>query len=114
MAFLNLLKKTGSSKSPTGNLKDCLFSSGVVEARARIVHTIEDAGQLKPGEIMVASFTEYWLDPLLQYYCRVDHGDWQSRFRMADGGVAREYRIPASCRGKGARQFPEERGSHPV
>jgi pyruvate,water dikinase len=46
-----------------GQLKGIPVSSGVVQARVRIVNTLEDAALLQPGEIMVASFTDIGWTP---------------------------------------------------
>ena len=38
-------------------------SAGVVRGPVRLIHTVDDAESLKPGEIMVASFTDIGWTP---------------------------------------------------
>ena len=86
-----------------GQLKGTPVSSGVVEAKARIVQTIEDASQLKPGEIMVASFTDIGWTP---YFSIIAGLITEIGSPLSHGAVvAREYGIPAVVGAKGARQF---------
>ena len=86
-----------------GQLKGLPVSSGIVEARTRIVQTVEDAGQLEPGEIMVASFTDIGWTP---YFSIIAGLITEIGSPLSHGAVvAREYGIPAVVGVKGARQF---------
>lgn len=86
-----------------GQLKGIPVSSGVVQARVRIVNTIEDAVMLQPGEIMVASFTDIGWTP---YFSIVSGLITEIGSPLSHGAVvAREYGIPAVVGAKGAKQF---------
>jgi rifampicin phosphotransferase len=86
-----------------GQLKGIPVSNGVIEAKARIVQTIEEAGQLKPGEIMVASFTDIGWTP---YFSIIAGLVTEIGSPLSHGAVvAREYGIPAVVGVKGAKQF---------
>ena len=86
-----------------GQLKGIPVSSGVVQARVRIVNTLEDAALLQPGEIMVASFTDIGWTP---YFSIVSGLITEIGSPLSHGAVvAREYGIPAVVGAKGAKQF---------
>lgn len=86
-----------------GQLKGIPVSSGVAEARVRIVNTLEDAVLLQPGEIMVASFTDIGWTP---YFSIVSGLITETGSPLSHGAVvAREYGIPAVVGAKGAKQF---------
>ena len=86
-----------------GQLKGIPVSSGVVQARVRIVNTLEDAAMLEPGEIMVASFTDIGWTP---YFSIVSGLITEIGSPLSHGAVvAREYGIPAVVGAKGAKQF---------
>ena len=86
-----------------GQLQGIPVSSGVVEARIRIIRTIEDAGQLMTGEIMVASFTDIGWTP---YFSIISGLITEIGSPLSHGAVvAREYGIPAIVSVKGAKQF---------
>jgi pyruvate,water dikinase len=86
-----------------GQLAGIPVSSGVVEARVRIIHTLEDAEQLVEGEIMVASFTDIGWTP---YFSIISGLITEIGSPLSHGAVvAREYGIPAVVAVKGARKF---------
>jgi pyruvate,water dikinase len=86
-----------------GQLKGIPVSSGVVQAKVRIVNTLEDAAMLQPGEIMVASFTDIGWSP---YFSIVSGLITEIGSPLSHGAVvAREYGIPAVVGAKGAKQF---------
>ncbi len=68
-------------------------SAGKVTATARVIHSLEDADRLSPGEILVCPATMPPWTPLFAYAAAVvtDHGGILSHTAI----VAREYRIPA-------------------
>jgi pyruvate,water dikinase len=86
-----------------GQLKGIPVSSGVIQARARIVNTLEDAALLQAGEIMVASFTDIGWTP---YFSIVSGLITEIGSPLSHGAVvAREYGIPAIVGAKGAKHF---------
>lgn len=86
-----------------GQLKGIPVSSGMVQARVRIVNTLEDAAMLQPGEIMVASFTDIGWTP---YFSIISGLITEIGSPLSHGAVvAREYGIPAVVGAKGAKQF---------
>jgi len=86
-----------------GQLRGIPVSSGITEARVRIVNTLESAGQLEAGEIMVASFTDIGWTP---YFSIISGLITEIGSPLSHGAVvAREYGIPAIVGAKGARQF---------
>lgn len=86
-----------------GQLKGIPVSSGVTEGRARIIHTLDDAGQLQEGEIMVASFTDIGWTP---YFSIIAALVTEIGSPLSHGAVvAREYGIPAVVGAKGAKKF---------
>jgi pyruvate,water dikinase len=86
-----------------GQLKGIPVSSGAVQARVRIVNTLEDASLLQPGEIMVASFTDIGWTP---YFSIVSGLITEIGSPLSHGAVvAREYGIPAIVGAKGAKHF---------
>ena len=86
-----------------GQLKGTPVSSGVVEGRARIIHSIVDAEQLCEGEIMVASFTDIGWTP---YFSIIAGLITEIGSPLSHGAVvAREYGIPAVVGAKGAKKF---------
>ena len=86
----------------TGNqMKGIPVSTGVVEARARIVNTLEEAALLQKGEIMVVSFTDIGWTP---YFSLLSGLITEIGSPLSHGAVvAREYGIPAVVSVKGAR-----------
>jgi phosphohistidine swiveling domain-containing protein len=86
-----------------GQLKGIPVSSGIVEGRARVIHTLEDAEQLQEGEIMVASFTDIGWTP---YFSIISGLITEIGSPLSHGAVvAREYGIPAVVGAKGAKRF---------
>ena len=86
-----------------GQLKGIPVSSGVIEGRAHIIHSLDDAEQLLDGEIMVASFTDIGWTP---YFSIISGLITEIGSPLSHGAVvAREYGIPAVVGAKGARQF---------
>ncbi len=86
-----------------GQLKGTPVSSGLVEGRARIIHTLADAEQLQEGEIMVASFTDIGWTP---YFSIIAGLITEIGSPLSHGAVvAREYGIPAVVGAKGAKKF---------
>lgn len=86
-----------------GQLAGTPVSSGIVEATVRIIHTLEDAEQLKEGEIMVASFTDIGWTP---YFSIIAGLITEIGSPLSHGAVvAREYGIPAVVAAKGAKKF---------
>ncbi len=86
-----------------GQLKGIPVSSGVVQAKVRIVNTLDDAAMLQAGEIMVASFTDIGWTP---YFSIVSGLITEIGSPLSHGAVvAREYGIPAVVGAKGAKQF---------
>jgi pyruvate,water dikinase len=78
-------------------------STGVVEARARIVNTLDEAALLQKGEIMVVSFTDIGWTP---YFSLISGLVTEIGSPLSHGAVvAREYGIPAVVSVKGARSF---------
>jgi pyruvate,water dikinase len=86
-----------------GQLKGTPVSSGVVEGRARIIHSLDDAEKLCEGEIMVASFTDIGWTP---YFSIIAGLVTEIGSPLSHGAVvAREYGIPAVVGAKGAKKF---------
>ena len=86
-----------------GQLKGIPVSSGIAEGRARIINSLEEATQLKEGEIMVASFTDIGWTP---YFSIISGLITEIGSPLSHGAVvAREYGIPAVVGAKGARKF---------
>ena len=86
-----------------GQLKGTPVSSGLVEGRARIIHTLAEAEMLLEGEIMVASFTDIGWTP---YFSIIAGLITEIGSPLSHGAVvAREYGIPAVVGAKGAKKF---------
>ena len=97
------LEEEQSFELKEGQLAGIPVSSGVVEATVRIIHTLEDAEQLKEGEIMVASFTDIGWTP---YFSIISGLITEIGSPLSHGAVvAREYGIPAVVAAKGAKKF---------
>jgi pyruvate,water dikinase len=68
-------------------------SRGVVEAPARVVQTLEEAAAMKPGEILVAPYTDVGWTP---YFSRAAGLATEVGSALSHGAVvAREYGLPA-------------------
>jgi pyruvate,water dikinase len=86
-----------------GQLKGIPVSSGIIQAKVRIVNTLDDAALLQSGEIMVASFTDIGWTP---YFSIVSGLITEIGSPLSHGAVvAREYGIPAVVGAKGAKRF---------
>jgi len=86
-----------------GQLRGTPVSSGIVQGKVRIVHTLSDADDLEEGEIMVASFTDVGWTP---YFSIIAGLVTEIGSPLSHGAVvAREYGIPAVVGAKGAKQF---------
>jgi rifampicin phosphotransferase len=86
-----------------GQLRGTPVSSGIVQGKVRIVHTLADADDLEEGEIMVASFTDVGWTP---YFSIIAGLVTEIGSPLSHGAVvAREYGIPAVVGAKGAKQF---------
>lgn len=86
-----------------GQLAGIPVSSGIIEAVVRIINTLEDAEQLKEGEIMVASFTDIGWTP---YFSIIAGLITEIGSPLSHGAVvAREYGIPAVVGAKGAKKL---------
>jgi pyruvate,water dikinase len=86
-----------------GQLKGTPVSDGIVEGKARIIHTLDDAANLREGEIMVASFTDIGWTP---YFSIIAGLITEIGSPLSHGAVvAREYGIPAIVGAKGAKRF---------
>ncbi len=86
-----------------GQLRGIPVSSGVIEGRARIIHSLNDAEQLEEGEIMIASFTDIGWTP---YFSIIGGLITEIGSPLSHGAVvAREYGIPAVVGAKGAKKF---------
>ena len=73
-------------------LQGTAISRGVVTGPARIVRNIQDASNLKKGEIMVAVFTDIGWSP---FYCLIDGLVTEIGSALSHGAVvAREYALP--------------------
>ena len=97
------LEEEQSFELKEGQLAGIPVSSGMVEAVVRIIHSLEDAEQLKEGEIMVASFTDIGWTP---YFSIISGLITEIGSPLSHGAVvAREYGIPAVVAAKGAKKF---------
>ena len=68
------------------------ISRGCATGPARVVRSVEDAGALKQGEIMVAAFTDIGWSP---YYCMLGGLVTEVGSALSHGAVvAREYALP--------------------
>jgi len=74
-------------------VKGIAGSAGVVRGTARVIHSLEEAGKLQPGDVLVTKFTLPPWTPLFATASAVvtDSGGVLSHSAV----VAREYRIPA-------------------
>ncbi len=85
------VKELRADKNAT-ELSGTPVSCGVFEGAARVVKTTKDANDLKPGEIMVAGFTDAGWTP---YYCMLGALVTEVGAVLSHGAVvAREYSLP--------------------
>ena len=83
-----------NGSQPEANLLQGLGgSAGVVQGTARVLHSLDEAGRLQPGDVLVTGATEPPWTPLFATAAAVvtDSGGVLSHTAV----VAREYRIPA-------------------
>ena len=86
-----------------GVLKGVPVSNGQCEGVVHLVYSIDDANQLKKGEIMVARFTDIGWTP---YYSIVNGLITEIGSSLSHGAVvAREYGLPAVVNVKGATKL---------
>ncbi|MEA2142554.1 MAG: rifampicin phosphotransferase, partial [Solirubrobacteraceae bacterium] len=89
------MKFNGAPQAPgaEGELRGSPGSAGTVRGRARVIHSISEAGRLEPGDILVAETTAPPWTPLFAIVGAVvtDTGGVLSHCAV----VAREYAIPA-------------------
>ena len=89
------MKFNGMPQAPgaEGELRGSPGSAGIVRGRARVIHSISEAGRLEPGDILVAETTAPPWTPLFAIVGAVvtDTGGVLSHCAV----VAREYGIPA-------------------
>jgi len=89
------MKFNGAPPAPAadGELRGAPGSAGTVRGRARVIHSISEAGRLEPGDILVAETTAPPWTPLFAIVGAVvtDTGGVLSHCAV----VAREYGIPA-------------------
>ena len=78
-------------------------SRGRVVGRARVVHSVADAEQLTPGEIMIAAFTDIGWSP---YYSIIAALVTEVGSALSHGAVvAREYGLPTVVNAKNATKI---------
>lgn len=84
--------KDNMGKNTTKVFKGIPVSRGIAFGKARVVKSIEDAKQLKKGEIMVSVFTDIGWSP---YYCLISGLITEVGSVLSHGAVvAREYSLP--------------------
>ena len=94
------IAETYDQGEDNGVLKGVPVSNGECEGIVHIVHTADDANQLKEGEIMVAKFTDIGWSP---YYSIVSGLITEIGSSLSHGAViAREYGLPTIVNVKGA------------
>lgn len=87
----------------TDHIQGVPVSKGVVTGPAHIVKSIEDANELKEGEIMVAPFTDIGWSP---YYSLVGGLITEIGSTLSHGAVvAREYNLPTIVNAKNATRL---------
>jgi len=85
-----------------GSIKGIAVSKGTIKAPARIVNSLEEADNLKAGEIMIVSYTDVGWTP---YFSIIGGLVTEIGSTLSHGAVvAREYGIPAIVSAKGARR----------
>lgn len=82
----------GSGLNADSQLKGTPVSRGVIEGPAHIVKSVEDANNLKPGDIMVSEYTDTGWTP---YYSQIGGLVTEIGAAISHGAVvAREYGLP--------------------
>ncbi|PWB68857.1 MAG: hypothetical protein C3F07_21170, partial [Anaerolineales bacterium] len=91
--FKGEMAQSNGGQSEASSVKGLAGSSGVVRGTARVLHSLDEASKLQPGDILITSFTEPPWTPLFATAGAVvtDQGGVLSHTAV----VAREYRIPA-------------------
>jgi len=91
--FKGEMGQSNGGQSAGSMVKGLAGSAGIVRGTARMLHSLEDASKLQPGDILVTAFTEPPWTPLFATAGAVvtDQGGVLSHTAV----VAREYRIPA-------------------
>jgi phosphohistidine swiveling domain-containing protein len=91
--FKGELSPQNTSNTYAKKVKGLPGSAGVARGTARVIHSLAEAGQLQPGDVLVTAFTEPPWTPLFATASAVvtDSGGVLSHSAV----VAREYRIPA-------------------
>jgi len=85
-----------------GSITGIPVSAGTITGPVRIINSIDDAGELLPGEIMVASYTDVGWTP---YFSIAAGLITEIGSSLSHGAVvAREYGIPAVVNVKGAKR----------
>jgi len=91
--FKGEMGQSNGGQSEASEVKGLAGSAGLVRGTARILHSLDDANKLQPGDILITAFTEPPWTPLFATAGAVvtDQGGVLSHTAV----VAREYRIPA-------------------
>jgi len=91
--FKGEMAQSNGAQSEASMVKGLAGSAGIARGTARVLHSLEDASKLQPGDILVTLFTEPPWTPLFATAGAVvtDQGGVLSHTAV----VAREYRIPA-------------------
>ena len=91
--FKGELNPPNTGKGDANKVKGLPGSAGKVRGTARVIHSLAEAGKLRPGDVLVAIATEPPWTPLFATASAIvtDSGGVLSHSAV----VAREYRIPA-------------------
>lgn len=91
--FKGEMAQSNGSQSEASKVKGLAGSAGIARGIVRVLHSLDDASKLQPGDILVTPFTEPPWTPLFATAGAVvtDQGGVLSHTAV----VAREYRIPA-------------------
>ena len=91
--FKGEMTPKNTSQREANRVKGLAGSAGVARGRARVIHSLAEAGKLQPGDVLVAPATEPPWTPLFATASAIvtDSGGVLSHSAV----VAREYRIPA-------------------
>jgi phosphoenolpyruvate synthase/pyruvate phosphate dikinase len=91
--FKGEMTPPNTSQREADRVKGLAGSAGVTRGRARVIHSLAEAGKLQPGDVLIAVSTEPPWTPLFATASAIvtDSGGVLSHSAV----VAREYRIPA-------------------
>jgi len=91
--FKGEMSPANTNNNESNKVKGLAGSAGVARGRARVIHSLAEAGKLQPGDVLVAVATEPPWTPLFATASAIvtDAGGVLSHSAV----VAREYRIPA-------------------